>query len=437
MSTLKVNKLRDTAGSADAITLDPNGGAVLAGVTTVTSVKVGAAVTISESGIEASGIGITCANINGTQIGGRRNIIINGAMLMAQRGTSSTTQSGYGSVDRMSVYQANTSATITSSQVDVASGTPAYQSGFRKAIQITKGAGTAATNSQINLSYQIEAQDIANSGWDYTNPNSFLTFSFWVKTSVANHNPQVAFIDMDSSQGGSKNYQFEVPTLTANTWTKIIHSIPGHADQVYDNNNAVGIHFYIYPWLGTDFTDNSNTMNAWSSFGTKDIDTTWLTTNNSTFQVTGMQLEVGSQATPFEHRSLGEELALCQRYFYRHGDLSGTNPSYSLMGVGMIGHNGTTDTGKIQISSPVRMRTQPTATAIPSGAEFIIHTGSGDEGTSDMYCNSAPALWTGASGDTNFWVDFERTSGGSPDQGIACMVYANNNGANIGFDAEL
>ena len=76
MSTLKVNKLRDTAGSADAITLDPNGGAVLAGVTTVTSVKVGAAVTISESGIEATGVGITCANINGGQIGGRRNLII-------------------------------------------------------------------------------------------------------------------------------------------------------------------------------------------------------------------------------------------------------------------------------------------------------------------------------------------------------------------------
>ena len=99
MSTLKVNKLRDTAGSADAITLDPNGGAVLAGVTTVTSVKVGAAVTISESGIEASGIGITCANINGTQIGGRRNLFINGSMQIAQRGTSSTSN-GFGSLDR-------------------------------------------------------------------------------------------------------------------------------------------------------------------------------------------------------------------------------------------------------------------------------------------------------------------------------------------------
>ena len=75
MSTLKVNKLRDTAGSADAIVLDPNGGAVLAGVTTVTSVKVGAAVTISESGIEASGIGITCANLNGGQFGRRNKVI--------------------------------------------------------------------------------------------------------------------------------------------------------------------------------------------------------------------------------------------------------------------------------------------------------------------------------------------------------------------------
>ena len=118
MSTLKVNKIRDNSGSTDAIVLDPSGGAVLAGVTTVSAVKVGSGVTISsdgdvfttgittsssvisssvivgggvtisESGIEASGIGITCANINGTQIGGRRNIIINGAMNVAQRGTS-------------------------------------------------------------------------------------------------------------------------------------------------------------------------------------------------------------------------------------------------------------------------------------------------------------------------------------------------------------
>ena len=116
MSTLKVNKLRDTAGSADAVTVDPNGGAVLAGVTTMTTARVtsgivtntfivGAGVTISESGIEASGIGITCANINGTQIGGRRNLVINGAMQVAQRTASAVAVSdgsneGYQTLDR-------------------------------------------------------------------------------------------------------------------------------------------------------------------------------------------------------------------------------------------------------------------------------------------------------------------------------------------------
>ena len=136
MSTLKVNKIRDTSGSADAITFDPNGGAVLAGVTTISTARVtsgivtntfivGAGVTISESGIEASGIGITCANINGTQIGGRRNLIHNGAMTVAQRGTSSTT-SGYYTVDRFASYWSGTDENPTKAQVDVSSGTTPY-----------------------------------------------------------------------------------------------------------------------------------------------------------------------------------------------------------------------------------------------------------------------------------------------------------------------
>ena len=114
MSTLKVNKLRDTTGSTDAIVLDPSGGAVLAGVTTIstarittgitTSIQVGGGVTISESGIEASGIGLTVANINGAAIGGRRDIIINGDQRIAQRGTAAvtvTTSAGYRCIDRM------------------------------------------------------------------------------------------------------------------------------------------------------------------------------------------------------------------------------------------------------------------------------------------------------------------------------------------------
>ena len=116
-------------GVAASISVDGN--AEFAGIVTASSsVKVGGGVTISESGIEASGIGITVANINGAQIGGRRNLIINGAMHVAQRGTSST-DNAYGSVDRYSVDRNAVDEAPTQEQANVASGTTPYSLGFR------------------------------------------------------------------------------------------------------------------------------------------------------------------------------------------------------------------------------------------------------------------------------------------------------------------
>ena len=249
-------------------------------------------------------------------------------MSVAQRATSSTSD-GYKTVDRITTYTSNIGVTPTYSQVDVTSG-GAYDSGFRKAFQVTKGSGTANTNSQMQITYKIEAQDIAKSGWNYTDTNSFITFSFWVKSSVANHNPQVLIQNGDTGTSSTKFFVIDVPALTANTWTKITQVIPGHANQVYNNDNGNGFEIQILPWYGTDYTDAGNTTGAWTSFGTKPIDSTWLTTNNSTFQVTGLQLEVGQVATPFEHRSFGEELFLCQRYFYK-GD---SDSSYHATGYG-------------------------------------------------------------------------------------------------------
>ena len=104
----------------------------VAGVSTFrNTMNVGAAVTISESGIEASGIGITVANINGAQIGGRRNLVINGAMNVAQRGTSST-GTGYVTIDRFNTDYGGENEAPTYEQGDVASGTTPYAEGFRK-----------------------------------------------------------------------------------------------------------------------------------------------------------------------------------------------------------------------------------------------------------------------------------------------------------------
>ena len=312
MSTLKVNKLRDTSGSTDAITLDPNGGAVLAGVTTVTSVKVGAAVTISESGIEASGIGITCASINGTQIGGRRNIIINGAMNIAQRGTSSTS-SGFYTVDRFQANYYGTNEAPTQAQVALSSSDTPYGSGFRYAYKVTNGnqTGGGGAGKFIRFKTVLEAQDIACSGWNYTSSSNNVTLSFWVKASVA----QTYFARLQTYDGTSQNYPVSF-ALSANTWTKVVKTIPGNSNLQFDNNSAEGLLLEIVPYYGTDYTNGSMSVDAWAAYSdrTPNNTATWYETDDATFEITGVQLEVGSQATSFEHRSFGEELSLCERY---------------------------------------------------------------------------------------------------------------------------
>ena len=314
----------------------------------------------SIKGVGASAAAITVNNSDGTCTANltnkpNRNLIINRAMQVDQRGTSST-GNNYGSVDRIGAYVDNIGVTPTYSQVDVTSG-GAYNAGFRKAIQVTKGVGTANAASQIQVFYRIEAQDIANSGWNYTDTNSFLTFSFWVKSSVSNHNPQVLIIDYDSSISSTKYFVIDVPPLTANTWTKITQTIAGHADQVYNNDTGIGMEIQILPWYGTDYTDAGNTTGAWTSFKTQPIDSTWLTTNNSTFQVTGLQLEVGSVATDFEHRSFGQELALCQRYFQHFGKDTDMN---------FTTYTDNNFNPRLPFSFP-KMRAAPTATVSQSG----------------------------------------------------------------------
>ena len=357
MSTLKVNKLRDTAGSADAITLDPNGGAVLAGVTTVTSVKVGAAVTISESGIEASGIGITCASINGTQIGGRRNIIINGAMNVAQRGTSSTTQTySYVCIDRIRTGTSGTDEGVTIAQADVSSGTTPYTSGFRKCLKITNGNQTSGAGAAdyIQIDYSVEAQDLANSGWNYTSSSSNITFSFWIKSSVAQAFPY-AFQTQD---GTSQIFNSNTPALTADTWTKVTKTISGNSNITIDNNNGSGFKIMFFPYLGTNFTTVGLAEDTWSTFttakyGAGATTTTWYTTDDATFEITGVQLEVGSQATAFEHRSAGDELARCKRYYNRFT----AGSAYTRFADGQVQSS---DQAEFTFQHPVTMRAAPT-----------------------------------------------------------------------------
>ena len=151
MSTLKVDGIRSNSATSDAITLASDG---------------------------------TCtANITNNL--SNRNLIINGAMQVAQRGTSSTANDYL--IDRFRFSYGGTDEAPTQAQVDIASGTTPYTLGFKKALKITNGNQTSGAGAadDVSVSQNIEGQNLAQSGWDYTSSSSFITLSFWVKSSVA------------------------------------------------------------------------------------------------------------------------------------------------------------------------------------------------------------------------------------------------------------
>ena len=321
-------------GVAASISVDGNAefaGIVTASTSVSTLAKVGGGVTISESGIEASGIGITVANINGSQISGRRNIIINGAINVAQRAASATSVSGeYKTVDRFSVSFGGADEAPTEAQHDLSSSDTPYSLGFRKSFHLTNGnqTGGAGSSDYLQPQYKIEAQDIAACGWDYTNPNSFITLSFWVKSSVAGDYT----LNVGTSDGTAYRYLMEY-TLVADTWKHVVFKIPGKSDLQFDNNTALGFQIMWYPFLGSDYVQADQENNWYASsnskYGTTST-TSWWTTNDATWEITGVQLEVGSQATSFEHRTFGDEILLCQRYY--RAVIGGTYTCFPILG---------------------------------------------------------------------------------------------------------
>ena len=391
-----VTSLEATTG--DITTLRAPTGIVTSFVTN--TAKVGAAVTITESGIEASGIGITVASINGGSISGRRNLIINGAMQVAQRGTSSSSTSIYNTVDRIRNAYGTQDEIQTNSQAALSSSDSPYTEGLRYYHRTQNGNQTsgAQAGSYVIRSYKIEAQDMAQSGWNYTNPNSFITLQFWVRSSVA----QDYNFEFFTQDGTNQTYSF-IFTLAANTWTKVIRTIPGNSNLQFDNDNGSGFTLNWYPYIGTTYTASDTTLDAWHQrTGTyrRTMTTTWFTTNDSTFDITGVQLEVGTQATAFEHRSFTEELALCQRYYchtYSYGTYPGSNKdSVSEARQGMVFSYRQRDNNYQAFfwSMPTAMRAVPTQTmysmlgtagkASGSQTDYTVNTNSPHNGASGV-----------------------------------------------------
>ena len=289
----------------------------------LTGVGVGTADSINTSGI------ITATAFVPSEPGGlsHRNIIVNGAMLINQRGSSSTSDN-YQTVDRFAAWNNSVNEAPTQSYFDVVApaqyhlpmtGPHPFKEGFRRAFGVTNGNQTsgAQAGSRIFLTHSVEAKNIANSGWDYTSPSSFITLSFWVKSSVAGN----FYGYLYNFDGTNLAYSYETGNLSQFTWTKVTKTIPGHASLQFDNNSDQGMWIVFGVYWGTNYTDAGNTLNQWATWNSSSRTpvnaTNWFTTDNASFQITGVQLEVGSVATPFEHRGYDEELRRCQRYYQK------------------------------------------------------------------------------------------------------------------------
>ncbi|OUU09815.1 MAG: hypothetical protein CBB98_09680 [Rhodobacteraceae bacterium TMED38] len=239
-----------------------------------------------------------------------RNLIINGAMQVAQRGTSATA-SGYGSVDRFRSEFSGVS--VTQSQESLSSGGP-YDSGFRYFLRATNTSTSSATSAFLQMYQYIEAQNISISGWKANSSSSFINYSFWVRSSLAG----TYFINLRSLDGTSQNFSSPV-VLEAATWKKVSLSIPGNSGITIATDNGQGLFIGIVPHYGTDYTTSGHTTGAWAAYSgsdiTPDYSQSWTNTASATFDITGVQLELGETATPFEHRSYADELFACQRYY--------------------------------------------------------------------------------------------------------------------------
>ena len=349
------------------VTLSPDGDAFHTGVVTATSFSgdgsaltgVGGTDFIHSEQVNVSGIVTAQAFVPTAQGRFPRNMIINGGALVAQRAKDATEvqSTGYGTVDRFRLEYSGTDEAPVQLQSQPSasdSGENPYKVGLTRAFQVRNGNQTSVgTSDYLIVLYRIEASDLRNSGWDYTNPNSFVTLSYYIKVNTS----QNFYVTLKTADGTPQKYAMETGTLGVQTWKRVTHTIPGNSNLQFDENTDEGLEIEWSLFRGTDQT-GSMSLNAWAannnSVRTPDQTNTWYDTNNSNFEVTGVQLELGPVATPFEIKSFADELRRCQRYFFKVG---GHYPADSEVQTCLAyGTHSNNTTAKVHLLHPVTMR---------------------------------------------------------------------------------
>ena len=244
------------------------------------------------------------------------NIVINGSMEVIQRQppSASSTAAGYKTVDRWNSTWGGTSAGITQAQVALTSGGP-YDEGHRHVLKCTNTSNTTDAGKWFYIRQGVEAKILRNCGWQYNSTSSYVTYSFWAKSSLAG----TYYVVMYTADGTPQSFRKSF-TLSAATWTKVSVTIPGAANITIDDNTGLGCNLDIHVDRGTNYTGSGGIADgSWgqhaSATGTPDYAQAWQNTSSATFEVTGCKLELGQTATSYDHIGFDKELERCQRYY--------------------------------------------------------------------------------------------------------------------------
>ena len=360
--------------------------------------------------------------LTNSQIGGRRNLIINGAMQVFQRGSATfnhnatATANLYG-LDRFQFQSANhdeLEGTIT--QVADA------PVGFTNSLKwtTTEPESSISAGESFDCCQKIEAQDLQQLAFG-TSSAKKLTLRFYVKSSVTG----TYGINVFKADSTARQLTSTYTISSANTWEEKTFTFPADTDSgaTIANDTGEGLRITWHLGTGSSFT-SSDTALTWTNYA----DAGWAfghaqngvaTTDNATWQLTGVQLEVGSVATPFESRSFGEELALCQRYFLLYADGS------ELIGGG--GYQSSTFPD-VAVIFPITMRVDPTLVQTSGTDYYGITTHNAVPVNFDDFTvayNSSPR--------SQLLYPDENVSG---TQGSYARFFCNSNGR-ISFSAEL
>lgn len=258
------------------------------------------------------------ASVNAGQIGGRRNLIINGAMQVFQRATSASNPGGgYDAADRWRQSQNNSG--LNNFTIEQSTDAP---DGFATSLKLTKsGAITVSSNQSAFIQQYFEGQNLQQLQYGGSGAKK-VTLSFYVKSSLTG-TWGVCLQDGEAGKHNAQTYTIS----SANTWEYKTVTFDGDTAAGIANDNSAEFDVQFVLGAGADY--QTATTGSWQSGDKKTTSsqTQWPETNGATWFVTGVQLELGDTATDFEHRSFGEELSLCQRYYQMQ--VSGTGVASS------------------------------------------------------------------------------------------------------------